>query len=245
MFEVMKEELEVVISGEVEKLLSKDMSYNEAVDYFRGFIRTVSRKHNVSPVQIIDQVLQYQARYATRNDVVVEFLNAYRISEIPRRRKGTSQQIKEASLGKVSLDSSLLNEVVLTQNRARGKTFELMGLALVEYYLRNIENYSGPINISADRTVFESYDAEGKSAKRRYDLYLSDFKIGVEIKSGRISYHGGIKDQIYKDHYLLKKKFVNDVWWFLYYGASQRVISELLKRKIKFIDLGFNDFEET
>lgn len=240
----MKKELEVVVSAEIEKLLSKDRSYNEAANYFRGYLHRISQKHNASPVQIIDQVLQYQNQFATRNNAVIEFLNAYRISEIPRRRKGTSQQIKEASQGKVSLDASSLNEVVLTQNRARGKTFELMGLALVEYYLRNIENYSGPINISADRTVFESYDAEGKSSKRRYDLYLSDFKIGVEIKSGRISYHGGIKDQIYKDHYLLKKKFVNDVWWFLYYGASQRVISELLKRKIKFIDLGFNDFEQ-
>lgn len=240
----MKNEIEVAVSVEVEKLLTLDRSYNEAANYFRGFLHKISQKNKTSPVKIIDQVLQYQDQSVPRNTAVIEFLNAYRVSEIPRRRKGTSQQIKEASQGKVSLDAASLNEVVLTQNRARGKTFELMGLALVEYYLRNIENYSGPINISADRKVFESYDAEGKSSKRRYDLYLSDFKIGVEIKSGRISYHGGIKDQIYKDHYLLKKKFVNDVWWFLYYGASQRVISELLKRKIKFIDLGFNDFEQ-
>lgn len=235
----------MAVSVEVEKLLTLDRSYNEAANYFRGFLHKISHKHNVSPVRIIDQVLQYQTQSVTRNNVVVEFLKAYRVSEIPRRRKGTSQQIKEASLEKVKLGSSSLNEVVLTQNRARGNTFELMGLVLVEYYLRNIADYSGPINISADRTVFESYDAEGRSAKRRYDLYLLDFKIGVEIKSGRISYHGGIKDQIYKDHYLLKKKIVNDVWWFLYYGASQRVINELLKRKNKFIDLGFNDFEET
>ena len=240
----MTKELGVTVSVEIEKLLSKDRGYNEAANYFRGFLHKISQKHNTSPIQIIDQVLQYQTQSATHNNAVIEFLNAYRVSEIPRRRKGTSQQIKEASQGKVSLDASSLNEVVLTQNRARGKTFELMGLALLEYYLRNIENYSGPINVSADKTVFESYDAEGRSAKRRYDLYLLDFKIGVEIKSGRISYHGGIKDQIYKDHYLLKKKLVNDVWWFLYYGASQRVIRELLKRKIKFIDLGLNDFEE-
>ena len=241
----MKKELGVIVSVEVEKLLSKDRSYNEAANYFRGFLHKISQKHNTSPVQIIDQVLQYQTQSVTRNNAVIEFLNAYRVSEIPRRRKGTSQQIKEASRGKVSLDASSLNEVVLTPNRARGKTFELLGLALVEYYLRNIENYSGPINISADKTVFESYDADGRYAKRRYDLYLLDFKIGVEIKSGRISYHGGIKDQIYKDHYLLKKKLINDVWWFLYYGASQSVIRELLKRKIKYIDLGFNDFEQT
>jgi len=237
----MKKELEVVVSEEVEKLLSKDMGYNEAANYFRGFLHKISRKHNTSTVQSIDQVLQHQTQSVTPNNAVIEFLNAYRVSEIPRRRKGTSQQIKEASQGKVKLDTASLSEVVLTQNRARGKTFENMGSALVEYYLRNIENYSGPINISADKTLFDSFDSNGRQSKRRYDLYLLDFNIGVEIKSGRISYHGSIKDQICKDQYLLKKKLVSDVWWFLYYGASQRVITELLKRKINFIDLGFND----
>ena len=241
----MKKEVEVAVSEEVEKFLSKDMNYNDAANYFRGFLHKLSKKHSTSALQIIDQVLQYQTQSVSPNNAIIEFLNAFRVSEIPRRRKGTSLQIKEASQGRVSLDGSLLNEVVLTQNMARGKTFELMGLALVRYYLRNIENYSGPINISADKTIFESYDAKGKIAKRRYDLYLMDFKIGIEIKSGRIFYHSSIKNQIYKDQYLLKKKLVSDIWWFLFYGASQRVITELLKRKINFIDLGFNDFDES
>lgn len=241
----MEDELEVAVSVEIEKLLSKDRSFNEVANDFRGILHNISQKHNTSPLQVIDQVLQYQTQSVTRNNPIIEFLNVYRVSEIPYRRKGTSHQIKEASQGKVKLDTASLNQVVLTQNRARGKTFELMGFALLEYYLRNIENYSGPINISADKTIFESINFNGQSSKRRYDLYLLDFKIGVEIKSGRISYHSGIRNQIYKDQYLLEKKIINDVWWFLYYGASQRVITELTKRKINFIDLGLNDFEES
>ena len=237
--------MEAIVSAEINKLLSKNVNYNEAANYFKIFLLDISRKHNTSPIQIIDQTILYHRQYTPHSEnAILEFLNAYRISAISRRRKGTSQQIKEASQGKVKLDAVSLNEVVLTQNRARGKTFENMGLVLVEYYLRNIENYSWPINIIADKTIFESVDSKGRQSKRRYDLYLPDFKLGVEIKSGRISYQSSIKDQIYKDQYLLKKKLVSDVWWFLFYGASQKVLAELLARKINFIDLGFNDFED-
>ena len=125
----MNNKLEVMVSKEISKLLSRNFSYNESVNYFKTFLLGVSRKFNTSPIQIIDQVILYHCQPAAKVDNnVLEFLRAYRVSAISRRRKGTSQQIKEASQGKVKLDTASLNDVVLTQNRARGKTFEHYGL---------------------------------------------------------------------------------------------------------------------
>jgi len=241
----MKDELEEIVSTEISRFLLSDASYNEMADHFRKFLLGLSKQHDISPVRIIDQVMFFRRQHKNfGDDPVLEFLNAYRISAISRRRKGTSQQIKEASHGKIKLDPITLNEIVLTQNRARGKIYENMGFVLVEYYLRNLRNYSGSIKISADRTTFDCIDSKGKPSKRRYDLFLLDFKIGIEIKSGRISFQDNTKDQICKDHYLLMQKVVSEVWWFLFYGASQKVLTELLARNINFIDLGLNDFED-
>jgi len=238
---------ESILIKQIQQLLSRNLSYNETADLFRLHLHESTKKFNCSPTQLIDRLVKLQSRQVGpkgKNNAILEFLDAYRISTISRRRKGTSQQISDASDGKVKLDSALLNEIALMQNRARGKIYEKMGQSLVEYYLREIEKYEGPINIVADKTTFDSFDSNGKRSKRRFDLYLVDFRIGVEIKSGRVNYHRSIRDQIHKDYYLLKNNLVTDVWWFLFYGASQKTLAELLKRKINFIDLGLNDFED-
>ena len=241
----MSHNVEDAVSGEIRRLLSTDLSYNNVSNSLHGFILNLSRQQNLPPIQIIDQAIQYQRQLSTgAENQALDFLTLYRVTWVRRRRKGTSRQIQEASAGKVKLDAVTLNEVVLMQNRARGKTFENMGSILVEYYLRQIEKYSGPLTISVDQMIFESLDSKGRDTKRRFDLYLTELGIGVEIKSGRITYQSSIKDQIHKDHYLLTKKIVRDVWWFLFYGASQRVLTELLQRNINFIDLGFNDYDD-
>jgi hypothetical protein len=241
----MSNEVESTVTAELAKLLSEDLDYNNAANRFRGILEVLSRKQKRTPLDVVDQTILYLSQPNARTyECELDFLNAYRISLISRRRKGTLLQLTEASGGKVKLDTTMLNDVALMQNRARGKTFEQMGAVLVEYYLREIEHYSGPITVSADRSVFESLNSKGMYAKRRFDLYLEELGIGVEIKSGRITYQNSIKDQIFKDHYLLTNKIVNNVWWFLFYGASQRVLTELLVKKINFIDLGFNDFED-
>jgi hypothetical protein len=241
----MNHELELAISAEISRLLAQDLGYNAVAKHLNVFLLDLSKRQKIPPLQIVDQIIYHQRQSGIHaENQVLEFLKLYRVSWIRKRRIGTSQQIKEASGGKVKFDSSTLNEVALTQNRARGKTFEQMGSVLVEYYLRQIENYSGPITISADRTVFESFDSQNRPSKRRYDLYLMELKVGVEIKSGYITYQRSIRDQIYKDHYLLMNNVVSDVWWFLFYGASQKVLLELIHRNINFIDLGLNDFEE-
>jgi hypothetical protein len=111
--------------------------------------------------------------------------------------------------------------------------------------LREFENYEGPINIIVGRTEFESVDLHERKSMRRFDLFLPDFQIGVEVKPGRICFQKSVRDQIYKDYHLLKQKVVKDIWWFLFYGASQKVLTEFEKRNLKYIDLGLNDFDSS
>lgn len=232
------------LGEKVTDLLALNLHYNEIAEEFTQFLSALSKQQRITPLQFIDNaILYYRTLNQDTKDQILDFLMVYRISLISHRRKGTSQQIREASQGKVKLDNASLNEIVLEQNRARGKTFEQMGMILVEYYLRTIEGYSGPVRMSADKTMFDSIDAQGKRSKRRFDLYLWDFNIGVEIKSGRIYYNANTRNQISKDKYLLLNRTIDDVWWFLFYGASKTVLNEMQKQNISYIDLGFNDFE--
>jgi hypothetical protein len=236
-----------ILCEEVAGYIARGIEHNDAVDLFEGLLSQLSGQRKISKVTIVDQAIEYCHNHLGKlsdDELVVDFLQTYKTSMIARRRKGTKQQLSDASSGTLNLNTKLLNEIALIQNRARGKVYEQMGLVLVQYYLREIENYQGSINIAEDKVVFDCPNSKGKQSKRRFDLFLLDFQIGVEIKSGRVTYRGSIRDQIYKDHFLMKKGDVQDVWWFLFYGASKRVISELNKRNIAYIDFGFNDFEE-
>lgn len=236
-----------ILYEDVSRYIARSIEHNDAVDLFEGLLSQLSRQRKISKSQAVDLAIEYCRGHhgnLSNHELVVDFLQSYKTSMIARRRKGTKQQLSDASSGTLNLNLKLLNEIALIQNRARGKVYEQMGLVLVQYFLREIENYQGPINITEDKVVFDCPDSNGQQSKRRFDLFLLDFQIGVEIKSGRVTYRGSIRNQIYKDHFLMKEGLIQGVWLFLFYGASKRVISELNKRNITYIDFGFNDFED-
>ena len=225
-----KNEASLAVFAVVEGYIKHGVEHLDAMDQFNQFVSTLSDQINVPIVEIIDDAIEFCSlkEIKSGNDEIISgFLKSYRVSKISRRRKGIKQQIFEASKGKIKLNDQVINEIGLAQNRARGKLYEQIGLVLTQYYLREIEKIDREINVITDKIEFECRGYRGTKTKRRFDLFLPDFQIGVEIKSGRIIYNSNIRNQIFKDSYLLQRGIVKDIWWFLFYGGSFRVLDEL------------------
>lgn len=228
---------------EVKQYLLKDLTEAEALERFETLLFSLSSQSGLSENTIIDVALSHSVDNATIEDIdaVVDFLRFYRITRSSKRRSGIKEQIRVASQGKLALDSRLMNEVGLMQNRHRGKLFEMMGKILVRSYFER-QGRKG-VEIVSDRVTFLSADASGRKARRRFDLYLPETKVGIEIKSGRVRFNRFTRDQIYKDSHLIRQGIVTEIWWFLFYGASKRVLEELDRHGISHADQALTDYE--
>jgi hypothetical protein len=138
--EIVRKEVQIDVLQEIERLTLANITYDEAASQFKRFLAPISKRHNNHAPKIINQILLSlrKGKAAANNASILDFLEVYRISMISHRRKGTSEQIKDASQGKASLDPVALNEIALTQNRARGKTFELMESRLLNITCANL-----------------------------------------------------------------------------------------------------------
>jgi hypothetical protein len=227
----------------VNQYLLENLTESEAHKRLESLLDALSHQSGLPKDPLIEIALSQRIDHTVINDVsaVEDFLRFYRITNTSKRRSGTKEQIKAASQGNLVLDSSLINEISLMQNRTRGKVFEMMGKILVASHFER-QGKNG-VEIVSDTATFLSVDSRGRKAKRRFDLYVPEMKVGVEIKSGRVHFNRFTRDQIHKDGYLLKREVVAEIWWFLFYGASKRVLEELDKHSISYGDLAFTDYE--
>ncbi len=126
------------------------------------------------------------------------------------------------------LDNTLIKNIVLTQNRGRGKLFEIMAEVMVA-------NVFGVAEFKKQNIYQTPY------GKRRIDLFIPAKGIAVEVKSGYGRVRGFIKDQIKKDAYiLLNEPEVKQIIWLCFRGATKPLIKLLKENHIQYYDIEYD-----
>lgn len=143
-----------------------------------------------------------------------------------------------------ALPPELSRHIVMMTNSARGQIYETtFGQTFVRELLE--KRFPGEaIQYDYDR-LRVGVPQEGNKF-RRYDILAEakGVRIGVEIKSGRVSLTSFIRRQIEKDRALLKHGAVGECYWLLYRGASKGVLHRLDDAGIAYFDLAFDVEDE-
>jgi hypothetical protein len=132
------------------------------------------------------------------------------------------------------LPNSFWQDEQLGFNRAKGKSYEKLAMALIVNSLKEKIDTS-KLTILIDKEWFYCFD--DNNYKRRYDIFIKELLVGYEIKSSRVVNSSFIREQIQKDKWLLEQKKVNEVRWILFNGATRNVLQSLTQNKIMYLDI--------
>jgi hypothetical protein len=188
---------------------------------------------------VLDSAIAYLKSHADSgtHPLLLDFLTNYSRTYFGKRNTDRGNTKLKAA-GKEQFPALSLH-----LNASRGKLYErVFGEHLIRSHLN--ETYPGQsFTIEVDTRVFPVQFQDGRVLKRRADIYVPELGATVEIKSGRVSFDKHTRAEIEKDGVLLSNGTIQSCTWFLYYGATRRVLRELERQGIDYFDFEFG-FDE-
>ncbi|GAB6040220.1 hypothetical protein JCM17961_08940 [Endothiovibrio diazotrophicus] len=226
-----------LISPLVERL-TREIDEEQSVRSARDTISKIIGEYGARPRSVFPQVLAELEHHPSLEFLHAVARNYWRTFHAGRARRYPAHE----KLKRLAPDA--FAGIVSTMNNQRGRLYErTFGEAMVRSELER-RHPGKRFTIEVDRRSFTTVIDE-RPTKRRADLYIEELGMMIEIKSGRVHHNRHVRRQIRKDAQLLRDGVVDECHWFLFYGASKRVLDDLDRSGIDFYDFefGFDDDE--
>lgn len=135
------------------------------------------------------------------------------------------------------LSDRFYRETVLAMNSNKGRTGEFMVHASVLNLLRGGEDR----RMATMPKTQQTFRTPG--GVRRIDLYFSETRFAIEIKSGYVRGNHEFRNQVGKDLWLVKNRadLVSEVMWVFLRGATKPARRYLEARRIAWMDLDLDE----